>query len=218
MALAKLTIEPEGGAAIEVLFNPTQVTLQKSANWRLAPKAEADVPESQFTHGDPAVLTLELFFDTYASGTDVRQLTDRLYYLTTIQQHPALHRPPLCKLHWGESTFNDADWVLENLTQTFTLFLETGRPVRANCNCTFREWRGAGTEAKLLRKESADVAKLHTVRQGQSLSQIAYAAYQDPRLWRHIAAANHIDDPRALASGQVLALPTLPNDRSAQSP
>lgn len=214
MALAKLTIEPEGKSPIQVLFNPTQLTLQKSANWRLAPRAESDVPESQFTHGDPAVLTLELFFDTYASGSDVRQLTDQLYHLTTIQQHPNLHRPPLCKLHWGESTFNDADWVLESLTQTFTLFLETGCPVRATCNCTFREWRRAQTDAQLLKKESADVAKLHTVRQGQSLSQIAYTAYQDPRLWRHIARANRIDNPRALEIGQVLALPTLPNDRS----
>ncbi len=214
MGLDKLKILVETGPdefkeEIEVLFNPNQITIQKASKWELAPTAERDVPTSQFTYGEPATLTMDLFFNTYEARTDVREHTNKIYHLTTVEEHGDLHRPPLCRLTWGHFNFDDFQWVLQSLNQRFTLFLDNGTPVRATLSCTFKQWRSDEVEAKLLNKQSVDVAKTRTVRRGDTLSSIAAEEYRDPTLWRPIAETNGIDNPRILTPGTPLAIPAL---------
>jgi nucleoid-associated protein YgaU len=45
---------------------------------------------------------------------------------------------------------------------------------------------------------------------GETLSGIAAAVYDDAELWRPLAVANDIDDPRSLTPGQQLTVPSLP--------
>lgn len=219
MGFEKLTILVETGPnkftkKITALFNPNQITIQKNTNWRLTPAPERDSPGSQFTYGEPATLSLDLFFDTYDSDSskskkDVRTYTDEIFKLTTVQEHGNLHRPPLCQLSWGKFTMSDFQWVLQNLTQRFTMFHEDGTPVRATLTCSFRQWRSDEVEARLLDRQSADVAKRRTVRRGDTLSSIAGEEYQDPALWRPIAQANRIDNPHHLTPGQILVIPAI---------
>ena len=213
MALEKLKLLVESGPnrfeeRLTALFNPDQIHIRKTVNWNEQPVAERDVPAFQFTHGHAARLHLDLFFDTYEARTDVRKHTREVFALATVEGHGNLHRPPICQLMWGKlGVFFQG--VLERLTQSFTLFLEDGTPVRARLSCTFREWQSAEEEGRRQKKESADVAKTHTVRRGDTLSGIATEAYHDPSLWRPIAEANQIDNPRVLTPGQVLIIPTL---------
>lgn len=216
MALEKLKILVETssnplrfGNAIEALFNPNQIAIVKTANWQLLPANQRDAPASQFTHGEPATLTLDLFFDTFETRADVRRNhTDRIAELMTVERHGHFHRPPICQLAWGTpGVFFQG--VLQNLNQRFTLFLENGAPVRATLTCTFREWRSDEEEERRQNRQSADVAKTHTVKRGDTLSSIASEHYGDPALWRPIAEANRIDDPRALQPGAILAIPSL---------
>jgi len=196
------------GQEITALFNPNQITIQKTLNWREVPTAERDVPASQFTHGNPATLSMDLFFDTYEAGADVREHTQQIVFLTTVEQHGNIHRPPICQLLWGQSSVF-FQGVLEGLTQRFTLFLADGTPVRATLGCTFKEWRSDEEEAHRQARESVDVAKARTVRRGDTLSGIAAETYNDSTLWRPIAQANGIDNPRVLTTGQALSIPTL---------
>ena len=219
MVLAKLLILVEVspgvyGAGIPALFNPNQLTIQKSANWRSVPQTGKDISESQFTHGEPATLSLYLFFDTYDTQTDVRLLTRPFFHLTTVEKHGHMHRPPLCLLQWGLNNFDLAQWLLQSLIQKFSLFLETGIPVRATLSCTFKQWRSSIIEDLLLNLQSADVPKTHVVKDGDTLSNIAAKEYNDPRQWRAIATANNLNNPLDLKSGQVLRLPVLTTRRS----
>jgi nucleoid-associated protein YgaU len=217
MALAKLTIRIETAPGkfdktLEALFNPSEVSIDKAANWRLKPKPERDTGSAQFTYGEPATLTMDLFFDTYEARQDVTEFTAEIFALTTIQEHGELHRPPLCELRWGAFDISDiygCKWILTQLNQRFTLFLADGTPVRATLTCTFRQWRSDEIEARLLDKRSADVAKTRITRRGDTLSSIAAEEYNDPTLWRPIAAANGVDNPRALPAGRVLVIPAL---------
>lgn len=221
MALEKLTILVETRPnkferQIVVLFNPNQLSIQKTSNWSLVPTAQRDAPKSQFTYGEPATLTMDLFFDTYEARSDVREHTNNIFHLTTVEQHGHLHRPPLCQLVWGNFDFSHFQWVLQSLNQRFTLFLQNGTPVRATLGCTFRQWRSDELEAKLLNKQSVDVARTRTVRRGDTLSGIAAEEYDDPALWRPIAKANRIDNPRVLAPGRVLVIPALRPERTTR--
>lgn len=212
MALEKLKIllETRPGtydSEFSVLFNPAQFVLDKSVHWAKVPTAERDAAESQFTHADPYTLTLDLFFDSYEKGEDVRKHTKNVSAMVTVSGD--LHRPPRCKLAWGSNNFNGIQWILEKLNQRFTLFLPNGLPVRATLGCTFKQWRSAEEEAKEVKLASPDVAKTRIVRRGETLSSIAAEEYNDPALWRPIAELNGIHNPRRVAPGQVLAIPPL---------
>jgi len=208
MTLAKLTIWPEIGLPVVALFNPQQMSVSKSVQWRRIAVAESDVMRAQFTHGDPAELSLELLFDTYELLVPVRVLTKQVEDLATVRGHGSIHRPPVCKLVWGtQGVFFEG--VLTAVTSTFTLFSPLGHPLRARLECTFTEWLSARQEALLQHKQSPDVAKTRVVRRGDTLSAIAAEEYGDPAVWRPIARANGIVDPRRLPPGQVLTIPVL---------
>jgi nucleoid-associated protein YgaU len=100
--------------------------------------------------------------------------------------------------------------VLARVNQQFQMFLDDGRPVRAKLTVTFNEFIDEEREAKEVNRLTADFSKAHTVIQGETLSGIANRFYGNPQIWRPIAAANGIDDPRSISTGQLLLIPSLP--------
>jgi nucleoid-associated protein YgaU len=201
MALEKAMIESYiGGESVEVLFNPTEYRLTKSNQFTEVAIPGLAAPLLQFGRGNARSLTMQLFFDTYEQGTDVREHTGKLIRLLDIDAE--LHAPPVCKFNWGDLNFVA---VLERADQSFTLFLSDGTPVRATVDVTFKEFF-EGEQGEL---QSADYTKRHVVRRGETLSAIAGRLYGDPALWREIAIENRIDDPLSITPGQVLVIPAL---------
>ncbi len=212
MALEKLKILVETapdnfGDEFEVLFNPTEISIEKSAKWDRISQPERDTQDVQFLHGEPAKLSMDLFFDTSEKGTDVREHTRKIFNLATINGE--LHRPPICRLLWGGYDFDGFKWLIESVNQRFTLFRSSGVPVRATLTCSFGQWRSSEAEKKEIKLSSPDVAKRRTVRRGETLHSIAAEVYDDPASWRPIATANRIVNPRRIVPGQVLSIPVL---------
>jgi len=209
MALEKAIIQrydPENkstyGDEIRVLFNPTEYRLNRSNQF-----AEVAIPglggsPLQFARGNARILSMQLFFDTYELGEDVRDYTSEVVDLLEIESE--LHAPPICLFSWGDLNFVG---VLERADQRFTLFLSDGRPVRATVDVSFKEFFTGEEQAGRL--QSANYAKRYVVRRGDTLSAIAGRTYGDPGLWRPIAEENRIDNPLALAPGQVLVIPAI---------
>lgn len=213
MALTKAQILIEHtGEKIPVMFNPEEYTLNKDNNFASQTVPGLSSPLLQFVHGNLRTLEMELLFDTYLPVTtegkpprDVRGETDRVLKLLNIDSQ--LHAPPVVQVSWASLQFRG---VLARASQKFIMFLPDGRPVRAKLNVTFNEFIDAEREAKEVNRQTADFTKTHTVTQGETLSGIAARHYENPRLWRPIAIASGIDDPRALTVGQMLAIPKLP--------
>ena len=196
--------------SIAAMFNPNKLTVSRTVQWQSQNAAKRDNPELQFTGGDPSVLTIDLIFDTYdtpdITKQSVRKYTDKLLRLTTVETHGDKHRPPLCRLQWGESQVF-FQGVLQQLDTQFTLFMDNGLPVRAACKCIFKQWISTDRDMQKQNLMSSDVAKVWVVRRGQMLTHIAALEYGDPRHWRVIAEANDIDDPLAVSPGTRLLLP-----------
>lgn len=222
MELKRLTILVEQAGAgsfggdtspgtVVAMFNPNRMTVSRSVQWRNQQAAKRTDPELQFTGAEPATLTIDLLFDTWdtpapeAEKKSVKtEHVDRLLRLTEVDG--AKHRPPVCRLQWGDAgTFFQG--VLQQLETQYTMFTSLGVPVRATNHCTFRQWRSNSDDLKRQNLMSADVAKAWLVRRGQTLATIAAAEYGDPRAWRLIAEANGLDDPLALDPGTRLLLP-----------
>ena len=197
---------------ILVLFNPTEYTVEDASRWsdqdRMGQK-----PELQYTGGERKKLTMELFFDTYESRSDVREHTSKIAGLLVFNRE--VHRPPKVKLSWGRDAPGGphADLpftgVLVSLKQQFVLFLGDGTPVRAKLSVSFLEFTLPEEELKKNEPSSPDHTKAYVVKTGDTVSGIAGRFYRDPRKWRAIAIANDIDDPRTLKPGQMLRIPKI---------
>lgn len=191
---------------VEAMFNPDKIALSRGANWQKTATAGGDAPATNFTHTEAADLTIDLLFDTYEQGIDVRIYTQRVALLLDLQ---VLHgRPPICQLAWGRfGIFYQG--TLQRLNQTFTLFLPDGTPTRATLGCQFQEYRESTARAQAGDLGAAKSIKSYQPKLGESLSSIAGKVYGDESKWRELAEANGIDNPMRLATGAALVVPTL---------
>jgi LysM repeat protein len=206
MALAKARITVEhNGRQFDVMFNPEEYSLNKDNNFASQAIPGLSSPILQFVHGNLRTLEMELFFDTTDARTDVREETQKITDLLKID--PELHAPPVIRVAWGSLQLR---CVLARANQKFVKFLEDGRPTRARVTVSFSEFVDPEREAKEVNRQTADFSKVYTVRRGDTLIGIASRFYENPALWRPIAIANGIDDPRDLPPGLALRVPSLP--------
>jgi hypothetical protein len=203
------------GTEIEVLFNPTEYSLEVSNNFQESPVAGLGSALLQFVNGVAGTLTMELYFDTYTDGggSDVTLKTDEIAQLMRVDS--ATHAPPKVEFRWGSIAFRA---VVERLSQRFVMFRSDGVPVRARLTVTFRGDKALAEQLRDPRRNSADKTKRRVLSADTSLWLIANQEYRDPRFWRLIARANWIDDPRALRPGTVLVVPPLDDQTGGAAP
>lgn len=194
------------GNPVEVLFNPPDYTMEESNQFHSTSLPGLSTPILQFVSGNTQTLTMDLFFDTYTykKSQDVRDYTRQITSLMEIDAD--LHAPPVCKFTWGRLEFKA---VLERVRKQFTMFLDSGIPVRATLSVTFKEYRTIAEQLQNPARQSSDRTKRRVIQQGDTLSLIAYREYRDPARWRPIADANGIDNPRLLEVGMEIVIPPL---------
>ncbi len=207
MALKKAMILVHRGPVtdrVDVLFNPNEYALESSNQYAWHTIPGLNQPIAQFVSGEATTLSMDLFFDTYEAGKDVRTHTSKITGLLDVDKD--LHAPPMCKFVWGTLQFKG---VVEKVSQKYTMFLETGVPVRATLSVTFKALQSIKDQFKHIPRQSADRTKQRTIKQGDQLWQIAAEEYEDPGLWREIARANAIANPKRLEPGTVIRIPRL---------
>jgi hypothetical protein len=218
----KLTIKPIDSSLppVTALFNPSSYTIVKPVTWSVQKPQSGSSGDTQpllnaptlvFGGGGSRTLTFELLFDvTEPIGDqpikDVRTKTNAVVALTRIEAKK--QQPPKCEVTWGPAPVN-SDFpflgVITNLTQSFTLFRSTGEPVRAKLTVVMSEALDVETD----QRQTDPELTTRRVRRGDSVTAIAADVYGDPALWRVIAVANNLDDPRRLSIGRTLTIPKL---------
>jgi hypothetical protein len=191
---------------IEILYYPAEYSIEKSNSFSEIAIPGLEAPYLQFIKGNASTISLEVFYDTYETNKDVREYSNMLSSLMDID--PDLHAPPTLRFIWGMSSQESFNCVLESVNKKFTMFNKDGIPVRARLNIKLKEIKLElnDRERKL---QSPDRTKLYTLKQGDSLWSIAFKEYGNPGLWRPIADANNISDPKRLKSGTELIIPPL---------
>jgi nucleoid-associated protein YgaU len=218
MPLEKLKIEVENGPTIEARFNPEKYTVSKSVQIAEIGIPGLDSPIQHYVRGQTQKVSFELFFDTTEFGMvddvrDVRELTKAIHDLLRIRR--ATHAPPRCRLLWGDRKLfayeaNHSPWcLLESVSEELTVFSPTGLPLRAKLTVSFREAWTIERQLEETARHSPDRTKLRTLAPRQTLSHLANQEYGNPSLWRPIADANRLDNPRTVTPGTVLEVPRL---------
>ena len=226
---AKLVIEKEvGSKTIDVLFNPSEYQLSDGASYSEKRVPGLDGPVIQYISGEATELTVSLFLDTYVpastsalsavagmagsllgmggstSSTDVSKITREIAETTSIVG--SLHRPPKVTFKWGSLNF---EGIITKVNHTYTMFTESGMPVRAKVNLTFKSIISPKDKKRKSPFESPDRTKYRTIRDGTNLWDMAYAEYGDPGMWKMIAKENGILNPLDIRPGQVVKLPAI---------
>jgi LysM repeat protein len=190
---------------IPLCYNPAEYQLQKANNFAEVPIPGLESPPIQFVRGSSERLSAELLVDTSDTLEDVRErYVNKLRGLMRLNRE--LHAPPIVRLAWDTEVFKGA---IESLNITYVLFTPTGVPLRARLSLVLKEYRPVEIQVKESPTSSPDFEKTYVVRRGDTLSGIAAAVYRDARVWREIARANGILDPRVVAPGRSLTIPRL---------
>lgn len=229
MALIKATFTRIGQEPLQVLLNPNEYTITRGSQYAELSVPGLQMPLMQFVRGDSRTLQMELFLDCRiqreSSGgfepsllgderTGVTSELNQLRLLASIDK--TTHAPPVVTFQWGEYDPNDNEHqeapftgVVTTMTERFVLFLDNGAVERARVSLTMKSWRSASEQLAEMDLQSPDRSQNWVVQEGDDLSSIAAAHYDDARLWRVIADANLITRPRQLTVGQLLLLPAI---------
>lgn len=189
---------------IEVLFNPNQYAIETSNafSWKTVPGLSS--PIGQFISGESSTLSMELYFNTYEKKEDVRKYTSKVMKLMEIDKD--LHAPPICRFVWGSLDFKG---YIVRTVQRFTMFLDSGIPVRASLNVSFHSYEDINEQTQNSTLNSVNSTRQRILKQGENLWAIAEQEYGDSGLWRKVADANGIDNPLNLEAGRSLVIPPL---------
>jgi hypothetical protein len=207
MALERASIKDVSSAsstAVKVLFNPTDLSLDKGSHYASMPVPGLAMPILQYIRGESDVLHMELFLDRTDTGRDVDKDIEKLEKF--IQIDGTLHSPPVVDFVWGSFRFTG---VITSLREKMTLFSEDGRRLRARLAVSFKSCKSAEVQLRDLKLSSPDRSHARVLREGETLAHIAYEVYGDPRMWRPIALANGITRPRFIEPGTPLWIPAL---------
>lgn len=207
MPLAKATITDvshAGQSPISVLFNPTDLSVDRSSHYASMPVPGLSMPILQYIRGESDILNLELFLDRTDQGNDVNSDVAALERLTQIDS--TLHAPPVIQFDWANFSFTG---VVTSVREKLTLFSEDGRVLRARIALSLKSYKAAEVQLRDLKLSSPDRSHARVLREGETLAHIAYEAYGDPRMWRTIALANNIDRPRFIEPGTPLWIPAM---------
>ena len=228
LSKAKVKVFKHDGSFDElaVQYNPSSLSFDKAVRTADIAIPGLDSPLKQFVRGTAETATVELFFDTTENGTGARAvsvttLTDRFYALVKID--PQTHAPPVCAFLWGDKFPGDSlperygnqrrtefPCVVTGVKQDFTLFSPEGTPLRAVLALKLEEYVPLQRQVEQLNLQSSDHTRSHVLAAGETLALVAWQYLHSPRDWKHIAAANAVDDPRRVLPGLVLTVPPLP--------
>lgn len=202
--------------AREFLYNPTQLTIGKSAGLASARSLKADTPVEQSVGGRERTISFELFLDQTdlgmqgTEGARVREDVDFLMTLVSLQPPRCGDRdsspPPPCRIQWGEG-LKPMGVILESVQATYTLFAPNGIPLRARVNLSMREFVSPKRRSEEL-GATGSRTRTRFLKRGDTLANIAAEEFGDPALWRRLADANRLLDPRRLEPGVILLVPT----------
>jgi hypothetical protein len=223
--LAKaLVMNTVTGESFPVMYNPEELKLEQGNTFAELAIPGLNTPPVQYVRGKPRTLSMDLFFDTYETGEDVRTYMGQIVRL--LDKLPQTQAPPILLFSMGRFQFQ---CVLVDAAQRFTMFQRDGTPVRAILSARFQEYVrvdiqmerglffGSPTINTLVRAASGGRAAslfgpptVHVTVQGDTLSGLAATYLGGTEKWRDIAEANNMDDPFDLPPGKSLVIPASP--------
>ena len=183
------TVKTAEPIEVVVHFNPA--SLQYTVANTLKDEGRG-AKKKQYVSQTTAKLTMDLVFDTTATGHDVREFTDKMAKLLQPHGPSGKQVPPVVEFGWGVYRFTG---MVEQYKETLEFFAAGGVPLRSSVNLTLSSQDVVfesthNPNATVDQVMTAEAVTLPTSR-GPAGGPAAVAnALGDPRAARALAAAN----------------------------
>jgi hypothetical protein len=206
----------EADASYEALINPETYTLEYRVNFSDGGQGQGTSGKQlKYENTEPADMSFEFLFDNTGiiDGQPRESVADDLktFKELLIGYKGDAHEPRHFKLVWGENSIFKGR--VTALAITHKLFNSNGTPVRAVAKVTFKssveEKKRAGKEDR----KSPDLTQIRKVKLGDTLPQLCFEIYGDPRYYIQVARVNAITNFRRLKPGMDLLFPAIERTR-----
>lgn len=199
------------GSALELPMEPEQISFGNSIHYRDDRQLGSTGGDIRFEKYGPATLSLKFTIDCtgVVEGTlpgdsvydKVNDLADLLYV-----NNSDGHSPSYVVVTYGELLFKGR---LEKMDTKYQLFSSGGVPLRATVSLVFKRFMTGKEERKKFSKQSPDMSRLVTVKEGETLPYLCHRLYGDSLLVREVARFNELDSFRNIPAGTQLLFPPL---------
>jgi len=195
--------------------NPEKVSLKYEIE---SPEDQAQGTSGQsvqFGFLKPQEFSFEFMFDSTGAipaangqGSDTSDVFDRVkdFLALVYDYNGEQHRPNYLKIVWGRVLFK---CVLKTVNVDYRLFKADGTPLRAVANATFSGSVEEKERVAIEGSESPDITHSRRVKDGETLHQLTYEIYGDPKYYLEVAKANNLTNFRKLKTGQILYFPPI---------
>ncbi|HVS95065.1 MAG TPA: hypothetical protein VHE54_01220 [Puia sp.] len=172
-----------------------------------------DGTNPQYIATDPEELRLDFILDGtgtmqgYLDAYKKMKVHDQLaaFLNCAYNMDGDIHRPRFLKIKWGRDV--DFQCLLSDVDINFTLFDDTGDPLRVRISATFLEYKTAQERLQEDRVQSPDLSHYQKVNQGDRLDLMTYGNYNDSSYFLKIAQINKLASPRNVPVGMTLYFP-----------
>lgn len=195
-----------------VMINPAEISVQASLRYADSQTIGKTEGQQQFVSKESDSMSIKLYYDGFiaalAKKSDAKNLNDPEDVSTHIKQliknveiNGDEHKPAKCRFTWGSI---DILCQITQMQYTYTMFTGEGKPIRAHVQLSVRALRNTPAPVN-----SPDRTKWRAADGEASLWRMAENEYGDAGLWRVIADANGLRNPRLAAFGMELSIPAV---------
>lgn len=202
------------GSPLDLPLDPEQLRFGSCVHYLEDRQLGSTGGDIRFERYGPATLDLSFTLDCtgVAEGTErgdnayekVQAVADLLYVYNSDG-----HSPSYVKLSYGELLFKGR---LRKMETRYALFTSQGVPLRASVQLSFERYMSGEEERKRFGRQSPDMSRLITVREGETLAGLCHRIYGDSLLVRQVARFNDLDGFRHIPAGTELLFPPLEKD------
>jgi len=205
--------------SFKVLYNPNTYFIEYKNELDNSAPANAADSVGQFKSSRGKELKLDLLWDatsaSYSGNSAFQSDIQRdktvhkvieKFLDTCFKIKDDTHQPNYLKIHWGELTFQG---MLTAVKVTYTLFDNTGKPLRAKTDCTFTSYTSLVEQSNELQRNSPDLTHYRNVEGNSPLPLMTYNIYKTDRYYLEVARANKLNNFRKLQQGQRISFPPI---------
>jgi len=204
----------EADDSFEALINPETYSLEYKLKFSNSGQGHGTSGKQlKYEYTEPAEMSFEFLFDNTgiidneprdSVADDIKRFKEVL-----IDYKGDSHEPRHFKLVWGENSIFKGRVTAVNITHK--LFNSNGTPIRALAKVTFKSSIEEEKRAAKEDKKSSDLTHVRKVKRGETLPELCYEIYGDPRYYTQVAAANSLTNFRRLKPGTDLLFPPIAN-------
>ena len=195
--------------SMEVMFNPSTLSLSHSIDYHDEPAPNRSSPEARYKKTEPEILGFEIVFDGTGIGgeekTTVSEKVENFKELTYYYIGDT-HQTPYVNIIWGDLNFKGR---LKSLDIKHTLFDPEGKVLRSNLTVSFTNTVDLETEAKESDRQSPDLTHVRSIKAGDTLPLLCNEIYGDPSMYLKVARINGLTDFRNLQPGSEVTFPPI---------